>query len=421
MNSQRLIFAASVGGAVIVAFVAGRATSPDAEAADRGETSPPPPRVERPDRPSASGPGGTGRIDRARVDSSRSPVESAVDEMASIIREKDRLFRAQAWLDFINTLEPGQFEEVVDEFRSRGFTEDNMSEYAMLLTAWAKTDPLSALDYASENTGNAFARNTILATWAGSDPNGAIAWAERNHDGEDANPWMVGVIRGLAGNDPARATALMEDLPYSRERGQALATLLPEMLGQGEDVAKDWVLGITDERLKDGAIARLAETLGREDPAGAAEWLLDNPGEGARRSMDDVLGMWARDDTAQATSYFESLPSGELRTSALRGLASQIALDDPGAAARLLDRHAADANDRVYQQFVWRSRRGDPALAANYIGRIEDVERRDRTYRRVLGRWMRDDLDGAANWIRSAELPENVAERVQRDLRRRSQ
>jgi hypothetical protein len=336
--------------------------------------------------------------------------------MTRILDDGDPVSRTQAWLDFINGLSADEFESVVAEMRELGLQTQDMQAYSMILTAWAKMDPIAALDYAEANTGNAFARNTILAEWARTDPEGAIFWAESHHEGEGANPWMVGVIEGLAATDPARATGLMESMPYSRERGEALAALLPKMLAQGDAATKTWIENISDEQLRDGAIRRASEELARRDPKGAADWLLANSGEGARRSMDDVMEIWAGRSESEAMSYYEALPQGELRTSALRGLSNQLTREDPKAAAALIDRHAADADDMVYRSFVWRSSRQDPALSAEYIGKIQDVGDRDRTYRRLLGRWIGRDITAAAEWASSHPLPDNIAGFVERRL-----
>lgn len=348
-------------------------------------------------------------------------VDRAVEEMIEIMGTTDPLARTEAWLAFVNGLDPARFEEVVDQFRSKGLTNGNMTEYAMMLTAWAKADPLAALDYASENTGTSFARNTILTSWATTDPNGAIQWAESNHDGDGANPWMVGVIRGVAANDPFLATQLMGDMPYSEERGQALTAIMPQILKQGPDAAREWATSITDERLQAGAIRRMAENLARTDPAGTADWLASNPGEAATGAMDNVLGTWARQDMDAAKNYYQSLPAGELRSSALRGISNQLAMSDPQAAADLIDSNPGDASDRVYQQFVWHSFREDPSIAANYIGRIEDVETRDSTYSRMLDGWLRRDFDAASTWLGSNPVPDEVAKRLERRMEQMQQ
>ncbi|MEM9236473.1 MAG: hypothetical protein AAGB14_06815, partial [Verrucomicrobiota bacterium] len=339
-----------------------------------------------------------------------------IDEMKRIIGTVDPLARAQAWLDYVNTLDPDQFESVVADFRDAGFTRENMNEYGMLLTAWAKADPLSALDYAKENTGTPFARNTILATWVTNDPEGAIAWANQNHEGNEANPFMVGVIRGLAQYDPARASQLMGEMPYSDERGRALSAIMPHILSQGSTAAKNWAESIEDERLRGGAIRRMSEELAKEDPRGTAEWLATTDGDVANGAIDDVMEVWQRQDSSAAIAHFETLPAGELRSNALRGLTNEMASEDPAAAADFLDSHANDADDNTYRQFVWNSMRQEPGLAADYIARIGDEGQRDRMYRRMLEGWMWRDMDGASAWIGSTQLPEGVSQHLERRM-----
>lgn len=397
------------------AFMAGRASNSSASDQSSTAGSTPPPRRERatPASPaSAAFPPGTTIKAGDRAESDFRSDLTRIDEMVGIMATTDPLSRTQEWLDFVNTLDPARFEEVVDKFRSKGLTKGYMTEYAMLLTSWAKSDPLAALDYASENTGTPFARNTILTSWASSDPNGAILWAKANHEGADANPWLVGVIKGVSASDPELATRLMTEMPYSSERGKALSGILPQILKMGDDAAKDWVLGISDDRLRDGAIRRMAESLATSDPEGTADWLVSNPGDGANGAMDDVIASWAQTDMDAAQAYYQDLPPGELRTNALRGLSNQLATSDPEAAARLIDANPADASDRVYQQFVWYSFRQDPSLAADYIGRIDNSETRDSTYRRMLDGWLRRDFEAAAEWIGSNQLPEKVAGRL---------
>jgi hypothetical protein len=404
--------AAAVLVASASAFIAGRATAPRAASGETAEsTTTIIERSKRSERTQESAEGSRTAARRGTPDPADAPPE--IDEMKRIIGTVDPLARAQAWLDYVNTLEPDQFESVVADFRESGFSRENMNEYGMLLTAWAKVDPLSALDYAKENTGTPFARNTILTTWATSDPEAAIVWAKDNHDGDDANPWMVGVIQGLAQYDPARASQLMNEMPYSEERGKALGAILPHILSQGGDAAKTWATSIEDERLRGGAIRRISEELAKQDPRGTAEWLTNFGGEAANEAIDNVMGVWAREDSSAAVAHFESMPSGELRTNALRGLANRMAMEDPGEAANFLDSHASDADDNTYQQFVWHSMRDDPALAANYIARIGDDRQRDRMYRRMLEGWMWRDLDGASQWIGSAQLPEDVARHLE--------
>jgi hypothetical protein len=292
-----------------------------------------------------------------------------------------------------------------------------MGEYGLLMTAWAQIDPVNALAYATENTGGGFATNTVLATWTTKDPEAAIRWATENHSGEDANPYMASIIGVIAGTDINRATALVGEMPYSRERGEALASIMPHLLALGPDAARTWVTGLKDEQLREGAMARLTEELAASDPQGTAKWLAANPGPGSDRGLGTAVAEWARQDRAAATAYYATLPAGDARSYALRGLVSAVASDDPQAAAGMLTRYSGDVTDSVVRHFVWSSFRSDPATAASNISRINDVEQRDEMYRRTLGGWLRRDPESAQAWIRSnQQLPPAILNDLNRQI-----
>lgn len=344
---------------------------------------------------------------------SRAQAGDPIARMESIMNEPDPLRRTESWLRFVKDLDPSEIQGVVESFRAQDLASANLAEYAMLLSAWARQDPYAALDYAKENTGTPFARQAILTSWATTDPVAAIQWAQSNHEGEDANPWMVGVIRGIASTDPKRATELLEAMPYSRERAQALAAVQNHYLRQGPEAARNWALGIRDEQLRDGAITRIAQTLAKTDPRGTAEWLLAHPGEGSTRALRSVMASMAEADLEQAMGYFQGLPDETLRGSAFAGITDHLAGQDPQAAARLIDANPALATDDVVESFVWNARGRDPELAANAIATIRNDDRQMRAYRQFLGHWMRRDMDSATDWIQRSELPPAVQRSVE--------
>ncbi|MCW1924810.1 hypothetical protein OKA05_19760 [Luteolibacter arcticus] len=414
----------AVAGALVVAsagaFIAGRMTAPGSAGATAGGNSDgamPTKLSERGGMGEAGENGSSRRSLAERVAAKNSTVrgEEALAKMEALMRTTDPIERSKAWLDFVNSIDPSEFESVIASFRSLGMTESRMTEYSMLLSAWAKTDPLQALEYASANTGNRFARNTILTSWAATDPEGAIRWAEQNHEAseDEGNPWMIGVIQGIASTDPARASQLLAGMPFSEERGEALGVLLPTILAQGPDAAKAWAAAMADDGLKQGAMARVAESLAAKDPAGTAAWLMQNPGEAADRTMDDVITTWMDQDKDAAVAYYKGLPAGDIRSNALRGVANSMAMKDPQAAAAFLDANAGDANDRVYEQFVWHSFGEAPEIAVNYIGKVSNENQQERMYGRMLDGWLRRDYAAASQWISQNSLPQNVAERVQ--------
>ncbi|MEK6230745.1 MAG: hypothetical protein N2A42_02735 [Luteolibacter sp.] len=355
----------------------------------------------------------TGRSART-TDRSDSTFDERLTDMEGIVRGENALDRGRAMLSWIDSLAPDEFEDAVARFRSLGITEARMGEYAMLLTAWAEADPTAALAYTTENTRGGMATGTVLAAWASRDPESAIAWARANHEGDGANPHMVGVIRGLVETSPSRATELLVGLPFSAERGQALAAMIPHLLKLGPDSAKQWISALSDERLRDGATARFAEEMAKADPAGTASWLLANLSETSTRSVDEVFEEWAKQDKGAALSSFESMPEGDARSRALRGLVTIEAREDPQAAAKLMDSHPGDIDDSMVLHFVWNSFDKAPEVAMGQVTKIEDESRRNRMYQRALDSWLDDDQAAAQRWIDSAELPEAVMKSLEK-------
>ena len=348
------------------------------------------------------------RASRPGSERPASGIEDRLAKMEEIVRGENALDRSRAMLAWIDSLSPSEFEAAVAHFRSLGITDNRLGEYAMLLTAWAEVDPMAALAYTTANTRGGMATGTVLSAWASRDPESAIAWAEAKHEGDEANPYMVGIIRSLAATNPTRATELLQALPFSGERGEALRAMMPHLLKQGPDAAKSWIAGLSDERLRDGATARFAEEMAKADPAGTASWLLANLSEASTRSVDEVFEEWAKTDKNAALASFSNLPEGEARSRALRGLVTVEAREDPQAAAALMNRNAADVDDRMVFHFVWNSFDKAPDVAANQIGMIEDERDRNRMYGRALGAWLDRDANAAQAWINSAKLPEPV-------------
>lgn len=409
-----------ISGLVVFAaggFFVGRISS-GSDAPAKEEASARPDRV-RPGGPLAGGSGGGNR--EAAVDGRdagrRMRTADKVAKMEEIVRGENPLDRSRSLLALIDQLAPGEFEEVVAKFRELGITQNRLGEYSMLLSAWAKVDPMAALEYARVNTQGGFAANTILATWASTDPDAALRWAlAAPHDGNGANPYLAGVIRGIAETDPARATEILKTMPFGEERGEALAGMMQHILKQGPDVSRSWIDGIDDERLRNGAMLRMSGALAEADPQGTADWLVKNPGEAANRRLDDVYETWAGKDYNSALASLNSLPAGDAKTNALSGLVSKQAGDNPAQALALLNTYQADVNDGVVRDFVRHSFDKDPQIAAENIYRIADERQRNEAYQRTLWRWLDRDPVKAQQFAANHQLPEQVVNMVNRRL-----
>lgn len=338
--------------------------------------------------------------------------ENRLPRLASIVRSENALDRNRALLAFIDQLAPGDFEATTAHFRSLGLTEERMGEYALMLSAWAEVDPLSALAYTKENTKGDFATDTILSTWATADPEAAIRWANENFTGKGANPYLAGVIRGIAEADPNRATALLTSMPRSVERAKGLDAFLPHLIRQGNQAAYAWIASLQDDSLKGGAVERAAAPLAELDPKGTIAWLTTNPGEQAYRRIDNVFGVYARKDPQAALGSFITLPPGRDRSNALSGIVAAKASDNPTAAVKLMDQYPSDVTDRVVQRFIWNSFEKDTSVAISQISRITDQDQRDRMYSRGIGAWIDRDAPSAQAWMNANYLPPAIKQEM---------
>ncbi|MDA0767647.1 MAG: hypothetical protein O3A92_12590 [Verrucomicrobia bacterium] len=338
------------------------------------------------------------------------PPKEAVTALALL---SDPVARAQGFLALVDSLSPEEFKDVVAEFRALGITDERFSEYGILLHAWGQVDPQGALAYAIENTHGNFARQTVLASWAGYDPDAAIAFAEGNFTGEGANPLLVGVIRGLAREDLNRATDLMQGLPRSRERGEALESLLPILLAQGVDQALTWSQGITDEGLRGASQANIARHLAEADPVKGAELIMSLPDQDSKfRALDDITQSWAKQDLSAAMAFAEGLEPS-LRGEGAEGIVAQLASTDPLQASQWLQSVAGEGVnlDAAIGRFIWEANSTQPALAANWIGQMTDQRDAERNYHRFLGRWIETDAAAARAWMADTQLPESIQRR----------
>ena len=418
MNSRSVLFSGMWIATCAAAFFAGRTTDSSTSPVVDDKDSPGTTASNRGNSQSASSQVRRRATLRSGGMASSANRSDRIREQAKALKAmSDPLERAQGFLDFVQNLAPNEFLNAVDAFREGGIEDDQFGEYRLMLAAWAQVDPNGALNYASENTGTPFARQTILAAWAKNDAASAIEWARNNFentgDENRANPWLVGVIEGLASVDTGSATQLLEELPFSRERGEALNAIYREISALGTDTAKAWVANLTDERLQAGAAARLASTLARENPQEATEWAASMGPEVMSRATGEIIDQWAESDLTAARSWVEGQPEEIVAAAAPRLIGEMIEQQDISTASNWLSNYEGNPEfDDAIRSFVYDSIRQEPTMAADWIMRMTNERDRTGTFHRILGRWMEQDRAGAMDYINSNEVPESIRRRA---------
>lgn len=366
-----------------------------------------------------SGETGASSSGRSARDTTRDGGKKATatpsERLAGLVRITDAFERQRALMDLIDSLGPGEFAGMADQFRELDHLGDARGEYDLLLRGWAKADPLAAMEYAALNPQRG-ARSTILQTWANNAPAAAERWAVENHDGEGANPYMAAVIRGIAGNDVAKASELALAMPQSRERGEAVDAITRALFLQSPEAAMAYPATITgDDALRGGFVAAIADRMLRKDPAKAAEWIASmEQGEIQSRAARGVAEALARTDTQNAASWVRKLKP-EAQAEAARGVIPIMSESDIAGTAQWVSSLAGTPNyDRVVEEFIWSCDGRAPEQSAAWIQGVSDPAQQRRLYHRMLGEWARRDAAAVKQWIASNQVPEDVRRRFNR-------
>ncbi|WP_367871544.1 RNA polymerase sigma factor [Luteolibacter sp. Populi] len=260
--------------------------------------------------------------------------EGRLAMLRMILSNADALYRGQALDRFIARLDPAEFKDIVGYLKTYRPNSDLESQAVAsagqcLISAWAQQDPVAALEFLSGGGDNASLLQMIASVWAARDANAAIAWAKARPGykvGEDReDPFMFGLIGSLASHDPAKATALLTEMPFGMNRRSALTGMIPYITAQGEEAMLQWMDGLQDEKLRKGAANLIAREIANSNPQTAAEWIVKRMGSDTEfSSINFVFEQWMRKDSGEALTYFETLPAGKVRADAFNSIVTQL-------------------------------------------------------------------------------------------------
>jgi len=231
---------------------------------------------------------------------------------------------------------------------AKGFVDETMRDMAVesVACAWAKCDPLKAVQWALEIRDNAPARSaalsTVFSSWVASDPKAASNYA---------------------------ATLGQADQTY------AIASLAPALAADNPREAILWAQGFDEEDAHSLATHGVVATWAFNQPAEAAAWALTQP-EGFDRAdnVRVIVERWMDNDAPAAIEWASHLTPGASRDSAFDLISSRF----------------SDAN---------------PSLAATWGESIDRSELRDARLEAIAGRWLITDPDVARSWLEKSPLP----------------
>jgi hypothetical protein len=204
-------------------------------------------------------------------------------------------------------------------------------------------------------------------------------------------------------------------MPLSRERGEAVDAITRALFLQSPEAAMAFPATITDEALKGGFVAAIADRMLRKDPNKAAEWIASmDQGEVQNRAARGVAEALARTDAQNAASWVRKLKP-EAQAEAARGVIPIMSGSDiPGTAQWVSGLAGTPGYDRVVEEFVWSCNTRAPEQSAAWIQGVANPDQQRRLYHRMLGEWAQRDAAAVKQWIAENNVPEDVRRRFNR-------
>jgi hypothetical protein len=327
----------------------------------------------------------------------------------------DTYERQRNLMDFLDGLSPESFADVADEFQQLDHYGNTGTETELLFQAWAKVDPLAALDYMDSNPGMSRNRGEVLEIWAVSDPAAAEKWALDKHEGDGANPYLASVIKGIASYDLDKAYQMTMSMPMGRERGPAIDAVAKALLMKGTEAAFAFPETIQDEHLKGSFVMIISQNLARRDPQAAADWVASlESGAVQDRASGEVAGRLARVDVDKAAEFVSSLQPAAKANAAAATVPAMSQNDIAGTARWVSSMAGTPGYDKIVESFVWSCDSRAPEQSAAWISGVSDPVQQTKLYHRMLGEWQKKDANAVRTWVAENEVPSSVRKRFSR-------
>ena len=176
---------------------------------------------------------------------------------------------------------------------------------------------------------------SMAARWAHADPQRAMSSVE-DLKGSLRAPVTLGIVRALAGADPALAREFLNTLPPSILRDRAASCLVEAWAAHDLAAAVGWAKELPEGRMKKWAIEGAIDPWCRSDPRGAATYFEGFPAGSNQYVLGHVASIWAATDPAAASAWATGLSPRPVRSKVLLGVISTWARNDPEAASSFL-------------------------------------------------------------------------------------
>ena len=319
------------------------------------------------------------------------------------------LERMGSYLDALRSMDSSNVQDVVGAFEALPAGYGRHLEMKLLMRSWSAINPESALEYALQNldekSERRFGVSEALAGWATQDPDAALAWAKANNqkNAPEDNPYILGVIKGVAENDLNGANRRLLALPSGNAKWQSATFLAQEYAKKSTEEAITWANQFPnrDPRLRETILGQIGARVARQDLQATADWVENMaPEPASKRIMDNLLTQWVSQSPEDASNWVSEMEGGEHQQYAMQQLTSRWSLVDPVSTAKWLNSFPPSPGlDPVVGEFVNRISGRDPEGAAGWALSIMDPEARKKAINKVMNTWSKVDPERSKAWL----------------------
>jgi RNA polymerase sigma factor (sigma-70 family) len=219
------------------------------------------------------------------ADATTAPSQSEGDLLArvrQILAMKPPSARDGPWSDFVDRLNPADFEKAAKILLAQPLTRVQSNMADRLLEAWGKVAPAQALAFAESSPAFTQLDRFVFEGWIETDPAAAIAWWQQQPGGVDHDYEGDYVVNQLTRSDPEAALQVL--------------------------------LGMKVEAMDSGGFMSLFMKWGENDPAGAVAALAELPAGPLRNNATwELAAGWAAEDPQAEIAWAQTLPQGDER------------------------------------------------------------------------------------------------------------
>jgi hypothetical protein len=294
-------------------------------------------------------------------------------------------------------------------------------EVELFYEAWARFDPVSAIEYAGNwpRSKRAIATGAALKEWAREDPEAALRGVAELIEADPSRATQLNrhlVAGWVYSSDPDSSFEYVVGLNETVRSQSGLALVANQVRRLGPTGLSQWA----DERLPEAGafqknfFRRVMRALVRRDPSLASDWALrhgdqDYAGDGVRLLMET----WLPQSPDIALQWLSTHVPESSRQIALESASRSWVLKDFQGAGRWLDAQPPNSlHDPILAAYTRGLSRQKNDAAVDWAERISDDTLRGRTLQLAATQWYQRDPEGAEVWLLSSSLDEPARQAV---------